>query len=286
MANFKFIYIWGILASLLIACSPAEPDHTKLVVEGWIDADKHPVVMLHSSYSLHDTPPDSTTLLDVLAEHMVLFGKVVLYHETDSVILTGRVDTMYVPPYIYTTTKFKGQEGATYRLKATYKDFLVTSQTTIPSKAFLDSICAIQKENRIIVQAYANGLEIDETYAIFARKTGDKQYMLCPLGVFRANAEQMTIQVRNPLNLNDSTGIVMVNFPCVESSIDIKFAHIEETEFQILSSISSQSMTQGIFFMEAYNNIVSNIVGGNGYWCGMGAFEYTISLEGDSLYHF
>ena len=43
-------------------------------------------------------------------------------------------------------------------------------------------------------------------------------------------------------------------------------------------------MTQGMFFMETYGNIISNIESGNGYWCGMGASEYTISLEKDSLY--
>ena len=55
-------------------CHPEDVCHDKMVLEGWIDAGKHPIVMLHTSYSLSLSEPDSTTLLDVLEQHMVLFG--------------------------------------------------------------------------------------------------------------------------------------------------------------------------------------------------------------------
>ena len=116
MENSKLKHIFGvlILCFLLYSCVREEVDHTKMVVEGWIDAGKHPIVMLHTSYSLSLSEPDSTTLLDVLEQYMVLFGKVVIFDGEDSVILTGRVDTNYLPPYIYTTTKIIGEVGKTY----------------------------------------------------------------------------------------------------------------------------------------------------------------------------
>jgi hypothetical protein len=49
-------------------------------------------------------------------------------------------------------------------------------------------------------------------------------------------------------------------------------------------SYIAQNMTQGMFFMETHSNILSNIEGGNGYWCGMGASEYVIRLDEETLY--
>ena len=188
MENSKLKYISGILIFLcsLYSCVREEVDHTKMVVEGWIDAGKHPIVMLHTSYSLSLSEPDSTTLLDVLEQHMVLFGKVVIFDGEDSVILTGRVDTNYLPPYIYTTTKMRGEVGKSYSLHATYKSFSAKSKTIIPEKAIFDSIRTNINNRKVNVIGYANQLEIGEPYIIMARTTNDKQYKICPMGAFRA----------------------------------------------------------------------------------------------------
>ena len=287
MENSKLKYISGILIFLcsLYSCVREEVDHTKMVVEGWIDAGKHPIVMLHTSYSLSLSEPDSTTLLDVLEQHMVLFGKVVIFDGEDSVILTGRVDTNYLPPYIYTTTKMRGEVGKSYSLHATYKNFSAKSKTIIPEKAIFDSIRTNINNRKVNVIGYANQLEIGEPYIIMARTTNDKQYKICPMGAFRASQKQLKLTINNPINFTGEGMILQTLFPQTDSvDIAIKFAKVGEAEYQFWDSYIAQNLTQGIFFMETHSNIISNIENGNGYWCGMGASEYTISLERDSLY--
>lgn len=287
MENSKLKYISGILIFLcsLYSCVREEVDHTKMVVEGWIDAGKHPIVMLHTSYSLSLSEPDSTTLLDVLEQHMVLFGKVVIFDGEDSVILTGRVDTNYLPPYIYTTTKMQGEVGKSYSLHATYKSFSAKSKTIIPEKAIFDSIRTDINNQKVHVIGYANQLEIGEPYIIMARTTKDKQYKICPMGAFRASQKQLKLTINNPINFTGEGMILQTLFPQTDSvDIAIKFAKVGEAEYQFWDSYIAQNLTQGLFFMETHSNIISNIQDGNGYWCGMGASEYTISLERDSLY--
>lgn len=287
MENSKLKYISGILIFLcsLYSCVREEVDHTKMVVEGWIDAGKHPIVMLHTSYSLSLSEPDSTTLLDVLEQHMVLFGKVVIFDGEDSVILTGRVDTNYLPPYIYTTTKMRGEVGRSYSLHATYKSFFAKSKTIIPEKAIFDSIRTDINNQKVHVIGYANQLEIGEPYIIMARTTKDKQYKICPMGAFRASQKQLKMTINNPINFTGEGMILQTLFPQTDSvDIAIKFAKVGEAEYQFWDSYIAQNLTQGLFFMETHSNIISNIQDGNGYWCGMGASEYTISLERDSLY--
>ena len=285
MENSKLKHIFGvlILSFLLYSCVREEVDPTKMVVEGWIDAGKHPIVMLHTSYSLSE--PDNTTLLDALEKHMVLFGKVVIFDGEDSVILTGRVDTNYLPPYIYTTTKMRGEVGKSYSLHATYKSFSAKSKTIIPEIAIFDSIRTDITNQKVHVIGYANQLEIGEPYIIMVRTIKDKQYKICPMGAFRASQKQLKLTINNPINFTGEGMILQTLFPQTDSvDIAIKFAKVDEAEYQFWDSYIAQKMTQGMFFMETYGNIISNIENGNGYWCGMGASEYTISLEKDSLY--
>lgn len=287
MENSKLKHIFGvlILSFLLYSCVREEVDHTKMVVEGWIDAGKHPIVMLHTSYSLSLSEPDSTTLLDILEQHMVLFGKVVIFDGADSVILTGRVDTNYLPPYIYTTTKIIGEVGKTYSLHAKYKEFSAKAKTEIPKIARLDSIRVTNLNQKMNVVGYANHLEVGEPYILMARTTDQRQYKICPMGAFRASSTESIITINNPIDFTGEGAMLQTLFPKTDSvEISIKFAKIGEAEFQMWDSYIAQKLTQGMFFMETYSNIISNIENGNGYWCGMGASEYSISLEKDSLY--
>lgn len=290
MVNSKHIYSLFVFSLLLIlnGCAHEEINHSKMVVEGWIDAGKHPIVMLHTSYSLDATSdPDDTQLLDVLEEHMILFGKVIIFDGEDSVILTGRVDTNFLPPYFYTTTKIRGEIGKTYRLHATYKDFVAKSKTEIPEVAILDSIQVTSLNEKMNVIGYANRLEIGAPYILLARATKDKQYKICPMGAFRATKSQMPITINNPINFTGSGMMLQTSFPRTDSiDISIKFAKVGEIEYQFWDSYIAQNLSQGVFFMETHSNIISNIRGGNGYWCGMGASEYTIQLNKDSVYSF
>ena len=233
MENSKLKHIFGvlILSFLLYSCVREEVDPTKMVVEGWIDAGKHPIVMLHTSYSLSE--PDNTTLLDALEKHMVLFGKVVIFDGEDSVILTGRVDTNYLPPYIYTTTKMRGEVGKSYSLHATYKSFSAKSKTIIPEIAIFDSIRTDITNQKVHVIGYANQLEIGEPYIIMVRTIKDKQYKICPMGAFRASQKQLKLTINNPINFTGEGMILQTLFPQTDSvDIAIKFAKVDEAEYQ------------------------------------------------------
>lgn len=285
-SNFSHIICILLLSLCLIGCRHEDIDHTKMVVEGWIDAGKHPIVMLHTSYSLDaSSNPSNTQLLDVLEEHMVLFGKVVLFDGEDSVILTGRVDTNYLPPYIYTTTKIRGEIGRTYSLHAKYKNYSAYSETYIPTVATFDSIQVIDLNAKMNIVGYAHNLEIGSPYILMARTTNQRQYKICPMGAFRAKQNSMAITINNPIDFTGEGGITQTLFPKTDSvTISIKFAKVEEIEFQMWDSYIAQNMTQGIFFMETHSNIISNIQGGNGYWCGMGATEYIVKIDKASSY--
>lgn len=285
MENFKYSIL---LACFLLMACQEEVDHSNLVVEGWIDEGKHPIVLVHKSYSL-DTKndPDSTTLVDVIGDRLVLFGRIAISDGIDTVVLTGKVDTNYMPPYIYTTVFMRGEAGKTYHLLATDHDYKASSTTTIPyEKPMVDSFVVQQKEGAFYPQllAYASGLEIGEHYVVMSKTTPKGQYKICPLGVFTADKNQRCIDVKYySVGGLDLTNLMSSIDTIQYDTVYVKLAHIGEKEYRIFDSFVSQSITQGVFFMETHSNIETNIQNGNGYWCGMSADEYKVSLMKKSV---
>ena len=120
------------MSILLSACDgdymPVQDSH--LVVEGWIEDDGYPTVIVTLSIPItEDYVP-----ADTLSSYIVRWAKVTVYCDGDSVVLTGKYDSGYYPPYIYTTSGMRGEAGKTYSLKVEYKDMTATAITKIPSR--------------------------------------------------------------------------------------------------------------------------------------------------------
>ena len=77
-----------------------EADASDIIVEGWIEEGGFPVVILSRSM------PVSTDYqnVDSLSDFIVRWAKVTISDGSDSIVLTGKYDKGYFPPYIYTTS--------------------------------------------------------------------------------------------------------------------------------------------------------------------------------------
>lgn len=88
-----------LLSALLLSCSgdylPEQND--ELVVEGWIEDNGFPVVILSKNINISNRYQP----LDSLSGCIVKWAKVTVSDGTRSVVLTGRYTKGYMPPYIY-----------------------------------------------------------------------------------------------------------------------------------------------------------------------------------------
>lgn len=289
MANSKCTYIILCVALwLCTACTPAEPTTPNMVVEGWIDADGHPVVILHRSYPVNDIDTAYHSIEDIMKDYLIMFGKVTISDGTDSVVLTGRLAPDYMPPYIYTSVFMTGTEGHSYTLTAEYRGLRATATTTIPPRAAFDSICVTKVDTgRFNIVGHIHTSPPDARYVVFAKYSHQQQYRLCPLGAVTAPSQGGPVAINifdpnysdNPLDQiywkhNDTT------------ALNIKLARVDEKEYRFWDSFASSSISAGTFYLPVRQNIESNIVGGIGYWCGMGATEYTLLLNREQTYRY
>ena len=104
----------------------------KAVIEGVFSSEGYPTVLFSSSVS----PGVDGNLSDAV----INWGKVTISDGEREVILSGRVDNTYLPPFRYYTYDMKGEPGKTYTVKADFKDLHAESTMTMPHPTPIDSI--------------------------------------------------------------------------------------------------------------------------------------------------
>lgn len=136
---------------------------TQLVVEGWIEDGNFPIVLLTKSFA----PNKDNLSENDLLKYLIRWAKVTVSDGDESVVLTGKFDSRYFPPYIYTTTHLRGQAGKTYTLTVDYGEFQASAITTIPEQS---GKCCFR------VEKCNNSDTLYQIYADFTRTDDNQHY--------------------------------------------------------------------------------------------------------------
>jgi len=281
------------LGALLSACKQEQPQKpSQMVLEAWIDADGYPIVLIHKSYILANAPDSVRELEKIIEDQLIPFGHVAISDGENEVVLTGRLDTFYLPPYTYTTVDMDGVVGKTYTVTATYNDMEATATTTIPPVAYLDSVrIAANEMNTIDINAYMTVNPDEEAYyLLYIRERGTKQYRLCPMGTF-TNQDAVdgciAMKVYNPLSKETDFEDMNYYFHPGDSAIyQLKIARVNHNEYLYWKAYSERIISGGVLFVPIYSNIPGNVEGGIGIFTGMGSSSYRFNLLNDTTLRF
>lgn len=278
-------------AAVAVSCTPqAVPNEPEIVLEGWIDEGGHPIVMLHKSINFTE---DFNTMEDLIEEKIIYLGKVTVSDGETSVVLTGRVDTAYLPPYSYSSVRIMGESGRAYRVEAEFEGKKVSAVTTIPPKALFDSISVesmLDKPGFFRLTGYLTDMkEQSDYFVVFYRYKGEKQYRNGLHGVASDIAADTSGVLRIPIYKNMAgTSLVdkdslSTRFFRLGDTLEIKLAAIDGVSYRFWESFASLTITSTIPFLPVSENIYTNVSGGRGYWCGYGSSTYTIVPECDTV---
>ncbi|MBO7192334.1 MAG: DUF4249 domain-containing protein [Bacteroidales bacterium] len=270
----------------LCACSEDfvleyEPE---LVVEGWIESDGYPVVIVTSTVPIED----KYIPLDSLQNHLIRWAKVSVSDGEQEVVLTGRMNNDYFPPYIYTTSRLKGQAGKKYKLKVEYSGRVVTAETTIPAPVPLEWIKVRSSEDgdRYLTAGLKDDPEEKNYYKFFTKVVGkDSSYVSSFMGLI--DDEMLSDDINEVI----IRGEFEPDFGKSESSVYysegdmvlVRFCTLDKAAFDYWEDhedIISLSLNP---FFPVNKKMRSNISTGYGYWAGYGSTYYRVSVV-DSLY--
>lgn len=272
----------GILAACVCCFSCVDirlPEaESELVLEGWIEEDGFPVVLLSTSVPVTTGSKD----MESLQEHIVRWGKVVISDGDKEVVLTGGPDERFIPPYSYTTAKMRGQAGKTYTLKAEYKDRRITASTTIPQSKELEYLRTEQVSpgKYKIVAGMKDASSGKDFYKFFVKREGkDSTYMSSFLGL--VNDEVLTdgvneVSVYNGISVRESD---FDQYFEEDDVVYVRFSTMDEASWRYWDGFEEiQSLSRNPFFPVS-NAIRSNVTGGLGYWAGYGSTYYRLPIS-------
>lgn len=284
----KRIHYTNILFAILIAFSSCSESYLidnvpeQIVIEGYIKDNDFPLVMLTTSIGISMEEKDIRELYD----HIGSWGKVAISDGDTTIILTGRYDTNFYPPYIYTTTSMTGKCGRKYTITVDYKEHHATATTTIPETVILESVTQRKVEgNDTLWTLEATFTDPPQKqYYCFFNKVGQhtQQYMKCDIGSFDDTAinnnPDTPATVTYPIYrskdisnyLNHSEYFVSGDTVCVELCTMDRQSHLIWSDYQNSNALSSNAI------LPFTRSIRSNVDGGYGYWCGYGASRKTI----------
>ena len=168
----KLICLLPFLSLLLWSCSDSEPPlpagAMPIVVEGWIEKDMSPVVIVTHAADLTAENPTFDGFVEKWA-------RVSIYDNGTQYILSGRIDKDYAASFVYTSARLHGREGHTYRLVVeTETDSAEAAVTMLPAPAItrLEAVPVAGNDTLFSIRAYVDGIAPEGYYKFFTRTQG------------------------------------------------------------------------------------------------------------------
>ena len=261
----------------LLSCTEDElttPD-SMLAIEGWIENGGYPVVMVTKTLSIGSEEYN----LNNLQDYIVKWAKVSVIHNKDTVVLIGKYDKGYFPPYIYTTGRMRGKVGETYKLLVEYKGLYATAITTIPSPPKVERYkvekCA-DSDTLYQIKACMDLTDHPEDYYQFFVKVGSKrkQYLAAFLGYLDSSSSKQTVEF--PVYRGHEAAMLNQGRPYTpyylkNDTVAVKCCKVDKIGYDFWKTYNETEYLSGAAILATTSNLPTNIVGGTGYWFGYGA---------------
>lgn len=270
-----------VLAGALTRCAPDEPAETAgqmpLVVEGWIEEGMTPVIMVTHAVDLSG---DSASF-DGFVEK---WARVSVYDGERQYMMTGRVNKDYVPSFIYTNSRLRGQAGHTYRLVVETETDTVEAETTLlpsPRLVRVESVAKEGSDSLYSLRAFVEGIEPDGYYKFFSMTRGlENRYFGTFMGTLKGSMydpeEGWTITRGVHAVYNDS--VPFEHYFAKGSRVSVKVSAIDRELYEFWEMYESNvSISQNLLFTFA-GNCPGNIRGGLGYWAAYGESRVTVTV--------
>lgn len=271
----RLLPLFATIATLLAisACTDAPADDVAeplpTVIEGWIEDDERPVVIITRA-------ADLTTDISDLEQYIEKWCRVTIDDGTTSEILVGRKNDDYFPSFIYTSTTMRGVVGRTYRLRVEIGNETYESETTILPAVRIDSVRTTPTDDgRWQVHAYPHidpAADAERHYKFFSRVNSETRYYSSFLGTFQGSRYDPTTGYPVNRGIHDTyTGSNKYSpLYAPGDTVRIKLCSCTNEGFDFWTAYENAVSLSGNMFFNVTNGCPSNIPGAKGYWTGYG----------------
>lgn len=264
----------------LVSCADDAPRPVSappLVVEGWIEEGMPPVVMVTRAVDL----TADTASFDGFVEK---WARVSVFDGDKRYVLVGHVDHDYMPSFVFTGTRLRGQAGHTYRLLVETDTDTVTAEATLLPTARVSRLVPVPVEGNdtlFSIDTYLDGLRDGCYYKLFTQTHRlESRFYPAFLGTFGTSSYDPARgwNTTRGVHAGYDDDTPFSHYFAAGSTVTVKVSSIEPALFDFWNAYDSNiSLSQNLFFTFA-SNCPSNIRGGLGYWAAYGSSTRTITL--------
>ena len=267
-------YILSIIvaATILAGCAGDDPvpaTELPVVIEGWIEDGEVPMVIVTRAVDL-------TTDVGSFDQYVEKWCRVTVDDGTRREILTGRLNSAYVPSFVYTGSRIRGKVGGSYRLTVETETATYEAETTIPAPVRIDSVrVSVTGDGLRQVHAFPHidpAEQHDRYYKFFSRINGESRYYSSFLGTFEGSVYDPVTGYPVNRGIHDTFTGTDKFTPLYTSgdTLRIKLCTMDEPAFRFWSAYENAVSLGGNMFFNVSQGCPSNIPGAKGYWAGYG----------------
>ncbi|MDE5876448.1 MAG: DUF4249 domain-containing protein [Muribaculaceae bacterium] len=233
------------------------------VIEGYISSEGYPSVLFSSSV----VPGTDGNF----SESVINWGKVSVSDGKREVILTGRVDDTYMPPFRYYSFDLIGEPGNTYTVRADYKQFHAESSCTMPYPTTIDSITLAETEVDSLRAASLHFTAPDDVPAYYYLTMNDNDRhshpQPCMLGTFKAEtpSSHCIVAVWKPKSKIES--VKYVPQLRIGDEVTVHLNRVPEEVYNFWNAYDNMIMFSTSPFISTDAALPTNIKNGLGIWC-------------------
>ena len=278
-----FIVISAIALLSVSSCSDrmaTEPFDAPLVVEGWIESGRTPVVMVTTGIEVSEEERD----ISALVENVIRYAKVTIEHDGVVYPLSARLSDEYMLKNYYTSGMLRGEVGGKYRLEVEWQGKKATAVTTIPEPCRIDSLYAMPSpttDSLCTIQAiFHNDHPKPNYYKFFTwDKTRQNGYAPSFLGTFsdvdREGKMEYNVQ-KSADYLSDDKDLLFFHRG---DTVAVKLATMDAELFAFWREFDQNALCVTFPAVTLFSNVRGNVDGALGYWAGYGIDEKEICVE-------
>lgn len=267
------------LAALMLSCEDRflPEDKDIIVVEGWIEADGFPVVIV--TRSLPVRLRDDGIKLNQLSDYVEKWAKVTVSDGVNSVVLTGGRDKSYVPGYVYTSSYIRGEAGKTYTLTVETRGKTVQATTTIPLyPPTVDSVVCrhLPSDTSVCeVTAYVrHNAGRREFFKSFYQEGAEaNQFLSSFLGVVDGGLTDSLFTMPIIRGVSDFDKSDVNRYFTSDTLVQLKISTMDDVSYEIWRSYEDNNRFRSMFMSSSVREVATNIENGQGYWCGFNSFK-------------
>lgn len=271
-------YLPVILTLILVLAGCAGEDvriPPVLAIEGWIDSDGYPVVVLTQTLSPSADPVE-------VDGAMVRWGRVTISDGERTEVMTGGIDHAIFPPYSYKCFKMKGEVGRQYTVRASYDGMELTAMSEILPPARIDTVLFRPDGDSLCsaMLTFSPPADADTCrFVVFTRVRGkeSRHYMSLLGAVTTHGVGAVTVPVFRGKH-KDSVGEYEPNFQRGDT-VDLLLARVDEDVYRFWEGYQNAVYFGGNIFLSTEERLPGNTRGGYGIFSARGTARKMLNVD-------